>query len=307
VLGSCVFVVYSYVYVYVYVSANARARDHVTRLPRQATGCELEVQGLKECHGFPLSLHLDNLTIHNHSSNPPLGLCISSAAAAGPLSHIGGAGPGKGGVSERELRHIEETVVGQLELLEQHLSFGALATLQAVDRDPRGKGGGGGGGGHDAAMVLQALGQQLHEHAAQMQRARLGIARAFRPADSLLASAGAESPDRPERGAGRAVGEGSLQESASSLARTRGMLEQLMVEVLGTGADDDAVQALLASAGSLPTGRHGGGVGGGEAGRELLEDDLLYDQIDAEEMLEIFEAFCEEEEEEEDALLASRA
>ena len=160
----------------------------MTHLPRQATGCELEVQGLKECHGFPLSLHLDNLTIHNHSSNPPLGLCISSAAAAGPLSHMG---PGKGGVSERELRHIEQTVVGQLELLEQHLSFGALATLQAVDRDPRGQGG---GGGHDAAMVLQALGQQLHEHAAQMQRARLGIARAFRPADSLLAGAGVESP-----------------------------------------------------------------------------------------------------------------
>ena len=86
------------------------------------------------------------------------------------------------------------------------------------------------------------------------------------------------------------------------------MLEQLMLEVLGTGADDDAVQALLASAGSLPTERNGGGVARGGAGRALLEDDLLYDQIDAEEMLEIFEAFCEEEEEEEEeeALLASR-
>jgi hypothetical protein len=260
----------------------------------QATDCELVVEGLKQSHGLPVSINLDNLSIHNLSDYAPLGICISSAPVGGPLSRVGRQGAGAGGVTAGELRQIEEAVMGRLEQLEQHLSFGALATLQAIDRDPRGKAGGGqGAGGHDSAMVLKALRQQLRDHAAEMQRTRRGIAQAFQPTSSMLADEG--GLDEVGVGVTLRGGEERLKDSASSLAQTRGMLEKLMVEILGSDADRDSVELLRAAAGSTSHVRASSKAGDAVQGRGVVEDDDLFgDQIDAEEMVEIFEAFCEE-------------
>ena len=73
--------------------------------------------GLKQTHGLPMSIGLDNLSIHNHSNNPPLGLCLSGVPLKGPLE--GMAPRGGGGVSAAELRRIEEAVMARMLSLEQ--------------------------------------------------------------------------------------------------------------------------------------------------------------------------------------------
>jgi hypothetical protein len=97
------------------------------------TRSQVEIEGLKQTQGRPISLALDNLTLHNHSRFPPLGLCISAAPGIGALSTGGGGAGGKGGgIGCAQLRSMEERIMNRLVSLEQSLSFGPLATLQVL-------------------------------------------------------------------------------------------------------------------------------------------------------------------------------
>ena len=256
----------------------------------QVRASELVVTNMQQTHGLPLSLALDSLSVHNHTDNPPFGLSISSAPASlGEASRAGGAAGA--GVAARADQMVEEKVLQELEALEQKFSFGPLATLQAVDRDPGAVGDA--AQGFQASMVLKTLQQQLREHAMQMQRARARISAAFRPPPASISSA-------EEHAAASVRGAGDLFKVADSFGRTRATLENILVQVLGPDRDGPAGQVLLAAVkgAGMAQGRVAGDPQSMGANAARWCDGVAPEPIDAEEMIEIFEAFCEEEEEE---------
>ena len=218
----------------------------------QVRASELVVTNMQQTHGLPLSLALDSLSVHNHTDNPPLGLSISSAPAMLEVASQAWGARGAAAAARAD-QLVEEKVLKELEALEQKFSFGPLATLQAVDRDPLAVGDA--AEGFQASMVLNTLQQQLREHAVQMQRTRARISAAFRPPPASISST-------EEHACGEGVqGAGDLFKVADSFGRTRATLENILMQVLGPDRDGPVGQVLLAAvkgADSMAQGRVAG-------------------------------------------------